>query len=490
MKYAIALLVAVAPSGAFAQLLPSVPAEHCVAAPPGGLTATAWLDRAAATVLPPSLDGRVLRYRASHDVPLWEQSDRSYEPYIPNSAVTQRWYDPATGVEARQPVERPLRPGDYPSLLTSASAMFAGRDTTVRALGPIIPNVAAWRLENPWIVLADWRSQPDSVRRTGRCSYRDEWRTVLERGDERLFLSESDGTPVKLERVEPHYLWGQTKVEYAWSTWWGVRGGGMFPYAAFRILDGTVYERIGMASGSLALMPPDSGPRLSVPPGPLPVLPRGPDAASPDTIRVADATYLLVTPLYTETVTLQRDTVFLLDATTGETRARGDSAMIAALFPGPHPLVVVVTDLAWPHISGVRFWVARGATIVSHAASEAFLRRVVERRWTLNPDALEQRRAAIRWRFRAVGDSLRLAGGALVVYPLRGTSAELAVGVWVPQAHFFWAGDFVQGSPESPYARDVIRTVRALGLAPALVGAQHIKVTAWSDLEARAFPVR
>src|SRR5947209_1355915 len=102
------------PAPCIAQLLPSPPQEQCTAAPSRSPTAREWLDSAAARVLPRSTTGRVLRYRASHDVPLWEQSDRMYEPYVPNVSLTLRWYDPATNVEARQSVERPLAHGAYP----------------------------------------------------------------------------------------------------------------------------------------------------------------------------------------------------------------------------------------------------------------------------------------------------------------------------------------------------------------------------------------
>ena len=148
---------------------------------------------------------------------------------------------------------------------------------------------------------------------------------------------------------------------------------------------------------------------------------------------------------------------------------------------------LVVTDLAWPHISGVRFWVARGATIVSHAMSEVFLRRVVDRKWTLSPDALEALRSSgtgPRWSFRAVGDSLRLAGGVVTVHSMRGTSTEGAVGVWIGPDRFFWAGDYVQGTLTSPYQRDVVATIRALRLTPNKVGAQHVPLSDWSALSA------
>src|SRR4029077_1732428 len=120
-----------------------------------------------------------------------------------------------------------------------------------------------------------------------------------------------------------------------------------------------------------------------------------------------------------------RDTVFVFDATQGEERVRQDSTWIATLFPGRHPIVVVVTDLAWPHVAGVRAWVAHGATIVSHRAAREFLTQVVNRRWTLAPDLLERRRERVTFRFRAADDSLALGGGDVLLFPIDGAASEV-----------------------------------------------------------------
>ncbi|HVZ49771.1 MAG TPA: hypothetical protein VG916_13380 [Gemmatimonadaceae bacterium] len=480
-----AFLVPAAPVGA-QQLLPSASPERCGPAPAGTVSAAAWLDRAAALVLPPDGDARVLRFRAGHETPLWEQSDRMYEPFVPNVTASTRWVDLHAGLEGRAPIDRPPGPGMRPSQINSISTSYLARDTTVMRLPADSAGTNTAAAFNPWLVLAAWRADAANARVVGRCLYRDAWRIVLARGAEKLYLSESDAEPVKLDRTEPHYLWGQVHAEYLWSTWWGVNGGGYYPNAAFRLFDGTVYERAGILGFQTALVPRDSAPRLDVA-GAVP-FPAPPAGNAPDTIRVDADTWLLRTPAYTEAVTLRRDTVFLLDATTSEARARADSAWIAKLFPGRHPVVLVVTDLAWPHVSGVRFWVARGAIVASHRASESFLRRVVDRKWTLNPDALERARATARFRFRAVDDSLRLAGGDLVLHALRNTSTETAIGAWVGQSRFFWAGDYVQRDPTSPYSRDVAHTIRALGLVPLKVGAQHVPLTDWTAFEAR-FPL-
>lgn len=481
-----ALFVLVITQDLPAQLLPDPTPERCSA-----LTRTTsareWLDRAARAVLPDDTTNRVLAWRASHDTPLWEQSDRMYAPHIPNANLTERWFDWQSGVEGRGSIERRTAAGQRPPQLYDYARIYAARDTMVTAWPEMQARLFRYGAFNPWLVLRAWRQHAANARPIQRCLYRDAWRVVLERDGERLYLSESDGVPVKLERTESHYLWGQVKAEYLWSTWWGVTGGGSYPNAAFRFFDGALYDRAGVSQFQMRLVPRDSAPRLDV---------TGAQSASPspafdlpDTIRVSDNTWVLQTRAYSHAVTLRRDTVFLFDATTSEARSRGDSAWIARLFPGRHPVVLVVTDLAWPHISGVRFWVARGATVVSHRASESFLRRVVDRRWTLNPDLLESTRQAAPFRFRAVDDSLRLAGGDIVIHALRNTSTETAVGAWIAPDRFFWAGDYVQGGGTSPYARDVVSTIRQLGLVPLTVGAQHVSTTPWPTLEAR-YPAR
>ena len=209
----------------------------------------------------------------------------------------------------------------------------------------------------------------------------------------------------------------------------------------------------------------------------------------PDTARVSDNVFVLRNGGYGEVVALDRDTVFVFDATQGEERVRQDSLWIAALFPGHHPVVLVVTDLAWPHVAGVRAWVARGAIVVGHRAARGFLERVVNRRWTLSPDLLERRRAHAVFRFRAVTDSMSLAGGDIVVFPIDGVASEVALAAFVRPAKFLWASDFVQDvSAPTQYVDEVAAAVRRVGVSPSVVAAEHMKLIPWSRVAALAEP--
>jgi hypothetical protein len=216
-------------------------------------------------------------------------------------------------------------------------------------------------------------------------------------------------------------------------------------------------------------------------------------AVPPDTERAGGHTMLLRNPGYREGVLMVRDTVYLLDATQSEARARLDSAWIARLYPRHRAVVLVVTDLAWPHIAGVRYWVARGATVVSHLASRPMLERVIARRWTREPDLLErerQRRRTIPFHFVGVRDSLALAGGALELYPIDGVASEGALMAYVPEDGVLWASDYVQQLREPAlYTAEVIRAAARVGITPRVVAAQHLGPTPWTAVRAAGDPV-
>ncbi|MBV6523103.1 MAG: hypothetical protein MNPFHGCM_03270 [Gemmatimonadaceae bacterium] len=362
------LLIAAVSRPMAAQFLPSQSPERCQPVTRTYARADAWLARAGQRILPLQAESQVLQYHAAHDTPLWEQSDRAYGPFIPNIVQTIRWYDARSGLEGSIPAERGSVPNVRPTQIYDVTRLFLVRDTLVMRAPAMLASQRSGALFNPWSVLREWGAGASAVEVAERCAYRDAWRVVLRRGNERLYLSESDAVPIKLDRIEPHYLWGQVHAEYLWTTWWGVTGGGLYPLASFRVLDGAVYERASVSRASLVLR--DSAPDLEVSsarPFPMPPGIASADGGVVDTIRVDENTWILKSSTFSHAVALRRDTVFLFDATTGEARARRDSAMIAQLFPGRHPVVLVVSDVAWPHVSGVRFWIARGATVVSHA---------------------------------------------------------------------------------------------------------------------------
>jgi hypothetical protein len=208
----------------------------------------------------------------------------------------------------------------------------------------------------------------------------------------------------------------------------------------------------------------------------------------PQSISISPNLYLLANRGYREAVALMNGEIFVLEATQGEARARQDQEKIAQLFPGQHKVNVVVTDLAWPHIAGVRYWVSQGATIIAHASARGFLRQVVERPWTLAPDTLELERrknpAKARLKFISVEQAMTAAKGGLRLLPIDGIGSEIALMAYFPEEKFLWASDFIQTLDEpSAYAREVMLAAKRNDIEPERVAAEHLPLSDWKAVQ-------
>lgn len=454
-------------------------AERCDPDRGGGAE---WLDHARQATGLTGLSGG-LRFEATESNAELFDSDRMYPPFLGSSVAYEFTFDPTTGTEWARALG-----GAGRDVVRTRQALFIRKDSAYVPAAELYRLFEPSRALNPLAVLLDWTGGPVTV--VARCTFRDYPRVVLSRGrrGERLYLDAKTAVPVKYERVEPHPLWGQVRAEYVYTTWWQA-GPAILPSTAVRFLDGVEQLRRDLlppqtAAESLGESVPASATLPALLPSPLPDHRGAPDPFTDlpvDTVRVGDHTWLLRTTVYTHAVTQVGDTVVLFDATTGESRSRADSAWISRLFPGRNPMVLVVTDLAWPHVSGVRFWVARGAAIATHRLSRPFLEQVIAHRWTLEPDALERNRAATRRLRWIVVDSTRaLAGGAVRLQAIDGVSTEGALMGMVPRAGFLWAGDYVQSvARPSLYAREVMAAVRRAGFVPDRFAAEHLTLTPW-----------
>lgn len=452
---------------------------------PGTGDGAPWLQRAVQATGLDRITG-ALQFTATEREAQYFQSDRMYPPFIGAGGTARFHFDPSTGAERSQL----LIPGGGTGrdLVRSAKSLFAVRGDTLA-----VPAASVFRLFgatlplNPLAVLSEWQGAATTV--VAHCTFRDYERVVVSRGvaGERLYLHAGSGMPVKYERVEADALWGQQLTEYVYATWWQA-GPARLPVVSVRYRDGVEQSR-----RDLDINVPAIGtdvPRAKAMP-PLPAtlpdhagLPDPQQAPTPvDTVRVGPTTFLLVTRAYTHAVTMVRDTVYLFDATTAEWRSRADSTWIATLFPGRRATVLVVTDLAWPHISGVRFWAARGATIATHALSVPFLTEVVNRDWTLAPDIRSRQRPMRRVRWISVTKAKPLGGGAIRLLPIDGIGSEGALMAWLPGDGFLWAGDYLQDATSaSSYAEEVITAAIRETIVPTRVAAQHLGVTGWEQI--------
>jgi len=428
--------------------------------------------------------GKLVHYTGAASLDQNYESDRTYPPYLAFIQTEEVWFNPETAIErSNLAITYPLSKRQTSTVLTDANRAFSATD---RGLQISSRNAMQSRYLNPWLVVADWLRS--GARVTGSETYRDYPRIVLTRttanGDERLFLDPKSGFPVKLDFLQKHYLWGQRHIEYLYTTWQASNGVSV-PCASYLLADGS--PEITLSITDVDLVSVDAVSSMTLPAEPAlseDTLPRFLQALPLKVTQVGPSTYLLANPGFAEVVTKIGDEVFLLDSTQSEQRAREDAEVIEKLFPGNRKITVVVTDLAWPHVAGVRYWVASGATIVAHKAARNFLQQVVDRRWTIAPDYLEQHRKDVKFKFIGVDSSYSLAGGALTLHPIDGIASEVALMAFLNADHFLWASDYIQDVSEpTQYASEVWAAVHRDALLPERVAAEHLPLTPWTKIE-------
>lgn len=161
-------------------------------------------------------------------------------------------------------------------------------------------------------------------------------------------------------------------------------------------------------------------------------------------------------------------------------------------FPGKPVGTVINTHHHWDHASGLRTVLAANLPIVTHARNVSFVRLIGTARKTVRPDSLSRSGRSSRSTITSVEDSVVVGSGEtrVVVYRLPTAHAEGLLAVYVPAAKILFQSDVVNANPNPPPAgsAELIRFVKARGLAVDRVAGGHGLVLAWADVERAATP--
>ena len=175
---------------------------------------------------------------------------------------------------------------------------------------------------------------------------------------------------------------------------------------------------------------------------------------------------------------------------------------LRARFPTKPVGIVINTHHHWDHSGGLRAVLAAGVPVVTHARNVTFVRSIAVARKTIRPDVLSRRLGPARPplpAISAVEDSLVVGrgDGQVVAYRLPTAHVEGMLAVYVPSARILFQSDVVTVNPANPTATvppsppaagsaELVRFVRAHGLAVERVAGGHGVVVPWADIERAA----
>jgi glyoxylase-like metal-dependent hydrolase (beta-lactamase superfamily II) len=177
-----------------------------------------------------------------------------------------------------------------------------------------------------------------------------------------------------------------------------------------------------------------------------------------DVVKLADGVWYLRTPNAHSWAVEFRDHVVVVEGIGGEVRSLAVMDEIAKLIPNKPIRYVINTHAHYDHAGGLRTYVARGVTVVTHEQNKPFFEKVWARPRTIAPDLLSKLpRPAV---FETMSDKKVMTDGVRTIelYFMKGTSHNVAnLLVFMPKEGLLYWGDGYN-PPEGDDPRDAART--------------------------------
>lgn len=196
---------------------------------------------------------------------------------------------------------------------------------------------------------------------------------------------------------------------------------------------------------------------------------------------------VLIPGSWNATFVRQDDGIVILEAPISSGYSAKVIAEARRRFPQQPIKAVVTTSDSWPHIAGVREYVAEGIPVYALDLNEPILERVIGAARKSKPDALE--RDPRKPQFHLIHGKTIVGTGVnrLEIYPLRGETSERQMMVYFPEHLLLYGSDPFQRSANGElfYPQTVTELTDAVAREHLQVGQlfmMHMGPTPWSDL--------
>jgi glyoxylase-like metal-dependent hydrolase (beta-lactamase superfamily II) len=185
----------------------------------------------------------------------------------------------------------------------------------------------------------------------------------------------------------------------------------------------------------------------------------------------------------------QPDGVVIIEAPIGSGYSAAVIAEAEKRYPGARVKAVVTTSDAWPHLGGVREYVARGIPVYAGDLNRPILERLLQADYSADPDALARTRRAAKFTWVSERTVVGSGDTRIEIYPSHGENGERMLFVYVPAHKLLYSSDDIQRDrsgaffmPE--YLWEVRDAVRRHHLDVDRIFGMHVGPTPWADIEA------
>ena len=311
----------------------------------------------------------------------------------------------------------------------------------------------------------------------------------------RLLVDAHDDVPSALELLaeDTFGIWGRVRTTTYYSLWTLLPGGVRYPLQTDREWNGVTQSSATIMK--IAVNQPIDAAQFAIPDETRKAFAALPAAAGIPALQFNPAKATEVAPGVTQfsgnwnvAFVRQPDGLVIIEAPIGSGYSAAVLAEAEKRYPGARVKAVITTSDAWPHLGGVREYVAHGIPAYACDLNRPILERLLNADYSAHPDTLAKTPRAPR--FTWVNDKTTIGSGdtRIEIYPAHGENGERMLFVYLPSAKLLYSSDDIQRDrpdhffmPE--YLFEVREAVRRNGLAVDRVFGMHLGPTSWSVIE-------
>jgi hypothetical protein len=408
-----------------------------------------------------SLSGLYIQATAERN--MLEQSERPEGPYIVESGQVEEWRDLAHGNWKRSAKVHVATQPEFAMLAVvydgAASLSFDGQQ--VPASGEQLQDAREALALSPERVLLtglaspDLRRLPDLVLQgVPHQAVAFTWQGL----PVTVYLNADTHLPTAVEWVSAYpfgifwSIWGDVTTRIYYSFWW-LQNGIHYPLQADIVRNGLPDQTVtimklefnpAMAASDFGISPETRTAFAAR--ATKTIDDRAPGGAGPATELAPGIVF--IPGAWNTTLVRQQDGIVVLEAPMSSGYSAKVIEMAQSKFPGMPIKAVITTSDSWPHIGGVREYVARGIPVYVLDRTVPLMQRFLQEPRTLYPDNLAKtpRQADLR----PVSGKVVVGTGPnrMEIYPIHGETSERQMMVYFPEHKLLYGSDPFQQLPD------------------------------------------
>ena len=160
---------------------------------------------------------------------------------------------------------------------------------------------------------------------------------------------------------------------------------------------------------------------------------------------------VLIPGAWNATFIRQDDGIVILEAPISSGYSARVIAEAKKRFPDLPVKAIITTSDSWPHLAGIREYVAQGVPIYALNLNRPILERLIAGKRTITPDALEKSPRKPDFHFVSGKTVLGKGPNRLELHPIHGETSERQMMVYFPQFHLLYGSDPFQQNDDGSF---------------------------------------